>query len=982
MRGSAAGDGRARRGAQAEDDFWENSGRAGAAGGYRGTRRAGTGAGSYGENGGSRTALRDEPDFWPGDQTGRTSLRTRVTDRTGLGRGTGGGRGNGSGGPGSGRNGWDRGRSRGKGFKNWLLYGNWWRHWTWKKVLAVLGGAFAAFILLCIGAFFLMYSMTKIPTAETEAASWQSSNVYLGNGQLLGTFSNGGQTRELLTAGEVPKVMTEAMTAAEDRNFYHEGGISVTGLLRAAYDDVFHGGNQGASTITMQYAKNAYAGVNTGQNISTELKEVFIAMKLAHVETKQWVMTSYLNTVPFGGETYGLAAAAENYFNVDLAKKGATLSVSQAAMLAAMPNAPGFFDPVKGSGIGYTKLVQRWKYVLGNMVKDGNITRQQANAQKFPKITPGTIGTPTGVKGYLYDMVEQELTAPRSFGGYGLTPHQLDTGGYKITTTFQLGKIRQLSRSVKWGTGEIKALSGTSMPGYDWIGSVLEDVKTGAIIAIDGGPGLPGTEKQYKACVRTDVSCYQNRAEEPEEVGSSFKPYVLATAVSEGMSVFSSKLMGYEPLAIPYAAEGSSPSQSQIALMKSSVFKGPGGQSLAQDNQVIFYNGVVYKVFNEPGENYGRPLPVNEATALSSDAAFEDLAHRAGINSIIAMARKLGVGQNPFNQNCVFRGAVTVADMKGCSDLYGPNGLYANFSTNSKLCKKDTCGSPQITYGESPLTPIEQASTFATFADGGMYHSPHVIASVVHDGKKLKSDVLHHQVLNSAQAADVDWALSFDNNYSGGTANGSVSFRRGGIIAKTGTLGTGASANTAWFVGATPRQYSLSVALYTEAGNGTSETLNNLPATGGQTGGEFGGAWPASIWNNYMFAIDGSGPYQAVDQYFPRVYQGFVPWIQVTQIKHKAKACQFGFLQRKNCQCPGQNGNGNGHQCGNQPPGHCPPLDPTCSNNGGSPSPTVSPSPSPTPSPSPSPSGQPSGGATQAAAEEAVAAVRLGLPGG
>ncbi len=77
--------------------------------------------------------------------------------------------------------------------------------------------------------------------------------------------------------------MTDAMTAAEDRGFYTEGGISVTGLLRSAYDDVFgSGGLQGGSTITMQYAKNYYAGVNTGQNASTKIKEIFIAMKLAH----------------------------------------------------------------------------------------------------------------------------------------------------------------------------------------------------------------------------------------------------------------------------------------------------------------------------------------------------------------------------------------------------------------------------------------------------------------------------------------------------------------------------------------------------------------------------------------------------------------------------------------------------------------------------------------------------------------------------
>ena len=121
--------------------------------------------------------------------------------------------------------------------------------------------------------------------------------------------------------------MTQAMAAAEDRDFYTEGGISVPGLVRSAADDLFGSGNlQGGSTITMQYAKNYYNDVNTGRNLTTKMKEIFVAMKLGHQMSKPWVMTSYLNTVPFGPTTYGLGAAAENYFNVNLTKPGTTLT--------------------------------------------------------------------------------------------------------------------------------------------------------------------------------------------------------------------------------------------------------------------------------------------------------------------------------------------------------------------------------------------------------------------------------------------------------------------------------------------------------------------------------------------------------------------------------------------------------------------------------------------------------------------------------
>jgi membrane peptidoglycan carboxypeptidase len=992
-RGSSANGGNGRAGGRADEDFWETPTRGRAAGGrgsngtgaagrgqrangqsqngYRGARRATNGAAGYGDyrngdhrngdprngdprNGdprNGRTAVREQPDFWTGDDQGSTAgLRARIAERTRL---AGGGRG---GGRGYGRGGRDDGRGRRGGFKNWLLYGSWWRHWTVKKVLAVLGCAIAAFILLCIGIFFLLYSATPIPTAVAESADWQSSNVYLANGQLLGTFSNEGQVRQLLTENQIPAVMTEAMTAAEDRNFYHEGGISITGLARAAFDDIFgHGSLQGGSTITMQYAKNYYAGVDQGQNITTKMKEIFIAMKLAHERSKPWVMTNYLNTVPFGATPQGLGAAAEYYFGVNLTKPGATLTVSQAAMLAAMPNAPGFFDPDPHAGAAYTALVARWNYVLGNMVRDGNITQQVASEQKFPKIVPANTVGPTGYKGYLWEMVQQELEAPRAYGGYGLTPHQLETGGYKITTTFSMGKVYALANSVNWGKGQVAAIDGTPFPGYDWIGSVLENVKTGAIVAIDGGPGWG-----VKHCDDVNVSCYDNRAEFPEEVGSSSKPYVLATAVSQLMNVFTSKLNGYEPLAIPYAPAGSSQATISATEQMPSRLSAPPGQNLDTDNATFNWNNTWYKVFNEQGENYG-PLAVNAATALSSDAAYEDLAHRVGIDNIIQMAAEFGVGQNPFNQDCPTGG--TLQQMKACSDLTGTHGLYALFSTNPKLCNLSLnfCGSPQITYGAAPLTPVEQASTFATLADDGVYHSPHVISQVEQGSTVLRTDVKTRVVLNPAVAADVDYALSFDNNYPGATAEGSVSFRRGGIIAKTGTLGTGANANTAWFIGATPNQYALSVALYTQLAGGTSETLNNLPGTGG-TQGEFGGAWPATIWNYFMTAEFGNQNWLPVSQVFPTTQVGFITWIQVKP-KPPKKQCQFSFLHGlQSClclgghhhQCANPNTNGNGNP--NPTSSSCPPFSPVCGNTQPASTPAPSSTPNPTPDPTPDPS--------------------------
>jgi membrane peptidoglycan carboxypeptidase len=276
--------------------------------------------------------------------------------------------------------------------------------------------------------------------------------------------------------------------------------------------------------------------------------------------------------------------------------------------------------------------------------------------------------------------------------------------------------------------------------------------------------------------------------------------------------------------------------------------------------------------------------------------------------------------------------------------------------------------------GQSPLTPIEQASTFATLADDGMYHTPHVIASMQLNGAAVPSAVpAPRRVLTPAQAADIDYALSFDNRYSGGTAVGAVPFRVGDMIGKTGTLGNGDFSSEAWFLGALPDQYSMAVALFT---NLQSQDLDNLPGTADWSG-SYGGAWPATIWNAYMtreFANTTPIPlFQTVNG------PPFVAWIQVHPQKKVEPNCKFG--QFKNCKCP----HGDPF-CAHPNPG------PTCHGNSGNctggttPSPSPSPScggfgqqPCSTPSPSPSPSVTPSfqAGATTTSAVRATSASGL-----
>jgi membrane peptidoglycan carboxypeptidase len=453
-------------------------------------------------------------------------------------------------------------------------------------------------------------------------------------------------------------------------------------------------------------------------------------------------------------------------------------------------------------------------------------------------------------------------------------------------------------------------------------------------------------------------------------VGSSFKPYVLAAAVKEGMNVFTSRLNGFSPIWIPTNSPNLTQTEQTLSPTKPPAglaASAPGGYST---------NGVYYFKFDEAAENSGKPLPVNVAAAISSDPSFEDLAHRDGIDAVINMAAAFGVGQNAFVQPCSVAGSDQgnpAATIQDCNDMTGAiNGLQSNFSPTkfSKRAKLNgTPGSPAIALGENPLTPIEQATTFATLADDGVYNTPHVIQSLQHGTATLPNHYVRQPVLTPQQAADIDYALSFDNNMGGGTAEANVSFRRGGVIGKTGTLGSGANSSQAWFIGATPSQYALSVALFTN--NPGTQVLNNLPSINGMPGSQ-GGGWPAAIWNNFMTAEFGNTP--AAPMFAPQNGFPFVTWIQAKAKRAGPPSCKMGQFTgckcHKNdpfCQNPNPNPSCQQVQFGQPCGGPSPSPSPTCGFGQGC-------SPSPSPSPTCTPTfGQPCNATTAAAASRSSA---------
>jgi membrane peptidoglycan carboxypeptidase len=822
-------------------------------------------------------------------------------------------------GPGDGRRG--PGRDRG----NWLQrqwHARWWRRWTIKKAALLLGAVAAGMVLVLIAGFFYLYSSVPLPLAQLETPPIQSSMVYFSNGKPIGCFCV--QYRQALTESQLAQdpALEEAFLAAEDRNFWHEGGISVTGTARALLVDLSGGGSQGGSTITEQFVKSYLNPSGGGLTFKQKLKEIVIAIKLAKSESKTWILQHYLNVIDLGSGAYGVEAAARTYFGLDAWK----LSPAQAAMLGAMVQQPYGFDPAhpaqNAPGLGYS-LLDRWIYVLGNMARDTpGITQQQFNSlvpypsptttqqtqadlKNFPKVTIRSPNLGTGWHYYLMNLVQNELGAY-----YHINHAQLTTQGYQVHTTIDehlMNMLYTTVRSDKQLIDQQAAQQGMMrLPPWVHIGAVLEKPGTGDIKALYAGPGFGA-----KNCVACDYGT--GTILSPQQVGSSFKPYVLTTAVSLGMNAKTSILDSHSPICIPPADDGYTDQRMLSTFGNANC-----------DTSNGFY------ALNQPGENYKQSLTVPAATALSSNPAYEDLIHRTSVYAVLKMAKTLGVSESTD---------------QSLEKLFGPGSPQA--------------GSVQTALGQGQLTVVDQTNMIATLVSNGVTALPHLVSRVYDQNGQQRPVPPQYQpqkLLGPYVAADADYALSFDTTMQGATGHNAYIGRP--TVAKTGTLGTLNHASQAWFVGAIP-QYSMAVAMYTD--RPARQVLDNLPGIGGWAG-SYGGAWPATIWKSIMTKLTANLP---VKQLPPTNFSApnFIKWVQVKPMKQKK--CQQtppwfgGGPGGPGGGGNGGGGNGNGHHHHGLPGGA--PGQKQCKKGGPSPSPSPSPSGSPTPSPSGSPSPTPSG---------------------
>jgi len=359
-------------------------------------------------------------------------------------------------------------------------------------------GAAGAF--LGVLALVIAVRVSTVPPASALSRA-QSTIIYYDDGKTeIGRL--GEANREAVDFQQIPVDTQHAVLAAEDRTFYEHGGFSPKGLVRAFYSTVFKRSTQGGSTITQQYAKNAY--LTADRTYKRKVKELILSMKLETVTSKDQILADYLNTIYFGRGAYGIQTASRQYF----AKPVSNLTVSESALLAAIIQAPNGLAPEKN----LTGLTERWNYVLDGMVAAGWLDAGTRAAEQFPKIKkfvpPNTYG---GTTGYLVEQVRKALIDA------GISEDEINRAGYRVTTTFNkkaqdaaVAAVEQ--EGPKTGTEGLRIGLASVRPG------------TGDVVAMYGGADF----------LKNQVN---NATQAIGQAGSTFKAFTLAAAIENNISL-------------------------------------------------------------------------------------------------------------------------------------------------------------------------------------------------------------------------------------------------------------------------------------------------------------------------------------------------------------------------------------------------------------------------------------------------------------
>ncbi|WP_084008796.1 transglycosylase domain-containing protein [Planomonospora sphaerica] len=452
-----------------------------------------------------------------------------------------------------------------------------------RRFLRVALVVFGAGVVAAAGLFAVAWAMTPIPESTQAAATAQGSVIYYRDGKTV--LAKQGVNRRTVELDKVPQSLRNAVIAAENRSFYQDQGVSLRGTARAVWSTVSGRQLQGGSTITQQMVRNYYSGLSQERSAVRKLKEIMISLKVDRSKSKDWVLEQYLNTIYFGRGAHGVQAAADAYFRKDVSD----LTLSEGAYLAAVIQQPTRFADPRGDDLEAAR--SRWRWVVDGMVKTGAITPVEAAKTEFPKLKkPRDVFEPEGQEGYMLDQVMAELRRR------GYTDEDVNQGGLKIVSTFD----RKLMEAAEQA---VTSVLPENTPKRVRTGLAAVDPGTGEVVAFYGG-------RNY------DANKFDNAFSAEVQAGSTFKAYVLAAALENGLDL-GTRVEGNSPMRVASAAK---------------------------------------PIPNSGGASYGR-VDLVRAMRHSVNTAFVDLGQQVGLDEVAEAAEAAGI---PVDQLTPHRDAATL----------------------------------------------------------------------------------------------------------------------------------------------------------------------------------------------------------------------------------------------------------------------------------------------------------------------------------
>ncbi|HSV53999.1 MAG TPA: penicillin-binding protein 1A [Burkholderiaceae bacterium] len=652
--------------------------------------------------------------------------------------------------------------------------------------------------------------------------------VYTSEGVLIGEF--GEERRNLTPIKEIPKVMTEAVLAIEDARFYSHGGVDYKGVLRAALANLGRVKSQGASTITMQVARNVY--LSSEKTFTRKIYEILLTFKLEHLLTKDQILEIYMNQIFLGNRAYGFAAASEAYYGKPLKN----ISIAEAAMLAGLPKAPSAFNPI----INPNRARARQLHIINRMEENGFITPAQAEIAKKEelKIRSGADNTRVHAE-YAAEMVRQLVYAQYGDEAY--------TRGLNVTTTLKAAQQDTAYKALRRGImdferrqiyrGPEKFINLPSNP------KELDDAIDDALVDHpDNGDVMSAVVLDANP---KKITAVRQNGDDVEITGEGLKPAQSGLAdkappnikIRRGaiIRVVKTPKNTWEITQLPEVEGAFVALDPRDGAIKALV----GGFDFEKNK----FNHVS-QAWRQPGSSF-KPFIYSAAlekgftpsTVVNDSPLFFD----AGITG--------GQPWEPKNYDGKFDGPMTLrtglAKSKNMISIRVLQGVGAqraqDWITRFGFDAEKHPAYLTMALGAGSVTPMQMATAYSVFANGGYRVNPWLIAKVTDQKGKVLVETKPLPLEESERAIDARNAFVMNSLLQEvartGTAAKAQALKRTDLAGKTGTTN---DAIDAWFAG-----YQPTLAAVTWIGYDTPRKL-------GVGGGETGGGLSLPVWITFM----------------------------------------------------------------------------------------------------------------------------------